>query len=110
MQTDEKIQALTNLISLIEVLQARFEGRSSINHLKGALYTHRELLKGESVTASDIARLSGVSKSTISNCFSNISHVKLQSDQNDGRAKLVTLDDLEARTQYLVDAGMAWRD
>ena len=110
MQTEEKIRVLAKLISLIEVLQERFEGRSSINHLKGALYTHRELLKGETVTASDIAKLSGVSKSTISNCFNGISHIILQTDQNDGRAKLVTLDDLEERTQYLVDADLAWRD
>ena len=110
MQSDEKIRVLTRLISLIEVLHDRFESRGSINQLKGALYTHRELLKGGAITATEIAKLSGVSKSTISNCFNSISHVIQQGDQADGRSKLVTLDDVAERTQYLVEAKMAWRD
>jgi len=109
-QSDEKIRVLTKLISLIEVLQERFESRGSINQLKAALYTHRELLKGETVTASGIAKLSGVSKSTIASCFNSISYVIQKGNQNDGREKLVTLDDVAERTQYLVHADIAWRD
>ncbi len=47
---DEKIRTLTRLIALIQVLHERFKSRVSTNHLKTALYSLRELLKGETIT------------------------------------------------------------
>ncbi len=50
LKVNEKIRTLTRLIALIQVLQERFKSWVSTNHLKAALYTQRELLKGETIT------------------------------------------------------------
>ena len=109
MHSTEKIRVLTTLISVIEALQNRFEGRGSINQLKGALYTHREMLKGKQITATGIAKLSGVSKSTISNCFQSIPHIFRHGNPHDDRSKLVTIDDISKRTDYLIDVAKVWQ-
>ena len=76
-QKNEKIDVLTSLISLIEVLQERFRVQATSNQLKAAMYSHRELLRGETITISDVVDMSGVAKSTVSNMLKRAPHVIL---------------------------------
>ena len=109
MQVDEKIRILTRLIALIQVLQDRFESRVSTNHVKAALFAHLELLKGETLTVTKIAKLSGVPISTISSLLQSIPYIVTQDNPDDDRSKLVTVDNIFARTQYLIDVDAIWR-
>lgn len=109
MQKDEKIDVLTSLIPLIEVLQGRFRVQATSNQLKAAMYSHRELLRGETITISDVVEMSGVAKSTVSNMLKRAPHVILLDNPRDDRSKIVTMDDVEERTQYLVDVDRIWR-
>ena len=108
MNSDDKIRTLSGLIATMEVLQARFERRFYAINVNTALYTHRELLKGETVTITGIARLCGVPKSSVSTLLHRVPHVILSDNPVNGRSKIVTLDDLEERTQYLVDVEKSW--
>ncbi len=108
MDSDDKIRTLNGLISTMEVLQERFEHRFYASNVNTALYTHRELLKGETVTITGIARLCGLPKSSVSTLLHRVPHVILSDNPQDDRSKIVTLDDLEERTQYLIDVEISW--
>ena len=109
MNSDDKIRTLNGLIATIEVLQARFERRFHVNNVNTALYCHRELLKGETVTITGIAQLCGVPKSSVSTLLHRVPHVILSENPTDERSKIVTLDDVEERTRYLIDVEKNWR-
>jgi len=77
--------------------------------VKAALFAHLELLKGETLTVTKIAKLSGVPISTISSLLQSIPHIVTQDNPDDDRSKLVMVDDIFARTQYPIDGDAVWR-
>ena len=101
MNKADKIDILNATISIVDILQARFNSKYPLTHLNAALYHHRASLRGDRTTFTDMARVSGVPKSTVSHLIRQIPHVTIVSDPNDDRAKLIVMDDVKLRTAYL---------
>ena len=89
------------LEKLVGVLCDRFGQRTTLGETLMAVIAFRCLSRGETLSISDLANLSGQSNSSVSRWLDGMTNVRLVTDPNDERRKLVKITDWEKTKPYM---------
>ena len=89
------------LEELVGVLCDRFGRRTTLGETLTAVIGLDRLSCGETLCISDLAKLSGQSKSNVSRWLDRVPHVRLVDDPNDERSKLIEITDWEKANTHL---------
>ncbi len=90
------------LEELVGVLCDHFGQRTTLGETLTAVIALDRLSCDETLCISDLANLSGQSKSSVSRWLDRMPHVRLDSDPTDERRKLIEITDWEKANTHLV--------
>lgn len=89
------------LEELVRVLCDRFGQRTTLGETLTVLIAFHRLSRGETLSISDLANLSGQSTSSVSRWLDRMTNVRLVNDPNDERRKLIEIIDWEKPKPYM---------